>query len=387
MRLASALLLSTAFACSHEPASSRTNPLRLELLDDFNFRTGAPIVEIEPPEFGGISGLAFASEKNELLALSDARVDCRFYTLDLITGRGDVKVIPRSVSFLRNEDGTSFEPHVMDPEGIARAPDGTLYISTEGDVGEVPEVHPGLFLFGPDGIMIRKIPVPLKFLPAGEGEAPRGVRENLAFEGLALSPDGTRLFVATEQALLQDDEITTPANGSRTRIIEYAIGEYEIRPVRELVYELDPVAKPDNFGPGVGENGLVELVVSDDQKLLALERSFFVESVGPNNPRSHQRIRIYSISLGQASDVSGARSLRQVPEARPVEKVLVLDLKDVVSELEPEFPSLDNFEGMCWGPGLASGSGTLILVSDNNFRQKQRTAFLVFEVLDAVPRQ
>jgi len=387
MRLTSALLLSTAVACSHESVSPTPGRLRLELVDDFNFRTGAPMVEIEPPEFGGISGLAFASDENELWALSDARLDCRFYTLGLIIDGGDVTLTPRRVHFLRNEDGTSLEPHVMDPEGIARSSNGAIYISTEGDTGEVPGIDPGLFLFGPDGTMIRAVPVPLKFLPVREGEAPRGVRENLAFEGLALSPDGKRLFVATEQALLQDDEVTTPANGSRSRIIEYAIEENGIRPARELVYELDPVAKPDDFGPGLGENGLVELVVTDSQKLLALERSFFVESGGTDDPKSHQSIRIYAVDLAGASDVSGVESLRQMPEARPVEKALVLDLKDVVSELDPEFPSLDNFEGMCLGPRLSSGTRTLILASDNNFRRRQRTAFLVFEMLEEIPRQ
>jgi 3-phytase len=67
---------------------------------------------------------------------------------------------------------------------------------------------------------------------------------------------------------------------------------------------------------------------------------------------------------------------------RPVQKELVLDLEDIVGELNPEFPTLDNFEGMCFGPRLPNGNRTLILVSDNNFRARQRTAFLVFEIVE-----
>jgi hypothetical protein len=42
---------------------------------------------------------------------------------------------------------------------------------------------------------------------------------------------------------------------------------------------------------------------------------------------------------------------------------------------------VDNIEGISWGPKLANGHRSLILVSDNNFNPDQRTQFLAFEVM------
>jgi hypothetical protein len=60
-------------------------------------------------------------------------------------------------------------------------------------------------------------------------------------------------------------------------------------------------------------------------------------------------------------------------------------LKDVKG-LSPELAGLDNFEGMAFGPALADGSRSLLVVSDDNFSPRQRTSFLIFRVRDQHPR-
>jgi hypothetical protein len=62
-------------------------------------------------------------------------------------------------------------------------------------------------------------------------------------------------------------------------------------------------------------------------------------------------------------------------------KRLVLDLDVIVSRLEPGAQSLDNFEGMTLGPALPSGDASLLLVTDDNFRQEQRTQVLAIRVV------
>jgi 3-phytase/alkaline phosphatase D len=368
------------FSCSKVEAPGPAAPPRLEFLSDFNIRTGAKFDSIGQAELGGLSGMVFVPESGDLLALSDARVDPRWFVLDFALEDDELEVIPKSTRLLRREDGTTFEPRQLDPEGMARLPDGRLLISSEGDLSAAMTSR--LFLFEPDGTLIREIAVPEKFLPSSENASPRGTRDNLALESLTMSPDTSRLFAGVEVALVQDDDPTSPEKGSRSRIIEYVIGGDDIRPRREYVYEVEPVSKPEDFSPGVGENGLVELLAFSRTELLALERSFFIERSESTSPRSHQQIRIFWISLEDASDVSGIDSLREAMPLRPVQKELVLDLEDIVGELNPEFPTLDNFEGMCFGPRLPNGNRTLILVSDNNFRARQRTAFLVFEIVE-----
>ena len=61
-------------------------------------------------------------------------------------------------------------------------------------------------------------------------------------------------------------------------------------------------------------------------------------------------------------------------------KTLLLDLSNVQG-FSPELaPSLDNFEGMAFGPRLPDGRASLVLVSDDNFSAAQRTWFLLFAI-------
>jgi hypothetical protein len=62
-------------------------------------------------------------------------------------------------------------------------------------------------------------------------------------------------------------------------------------------------------------------------------------------------------------------------DVTPVAKQLVLDLNAA------GFAPVDNIEGITWGPALASGNRTLLLVSDNNFNETQITQFVALEVL------
>jgi hypothetical protein len=57
----------------------------------------------------------------------------------------------------------------------------------------------------------------------------------------------------------------------------------------------------------------------------------------------------------------------------PVSKRLLLDLNDLGI-------TLDNVEGLTFGPQLSDGRQSLILVSDNNFSTTQFTQFLAFGV-------
>ena len=43
---------------------------------------------------------------------------------------------------------------------------------------------------------------------------------------------------------------------------------------------------------------------------------------------------------------------------------------------------IDNVEGITFGPKLANGNQSLVLITDNNFSDKQKTQVLVFELVD-----
>ena len=62
-------------------------------------------------------------------------------------------------------------------------------------------------------------------------------------------------------------------------------------------------------------------------------------------------------------------------------KELVFDFDSIVPQLSSDFPSLDNLEGVCFGPVLGDGARSLVLVSDGNFNKSQRTQFLILKIM------
>ena len=105
----------------------------------------------------------------------------------------------------------------------------------------------------------------------------------------------------------------------------------------------------------------------------------------PRNPaatrRNMNRVRVFHTSLAGATDISSFDSLRGRRGVTPARKTLVLDVADVRG-LSPALPGVENFEGMGFGPPLPDGSRTVLLVSDDNFSERQRTAFLLFRLIE-----
>ena len=113
------------------------------------------------------------------------------------------------------------------------------------------------------GRFLGALPVPAEFLVTPDPA--KGVRQNLGFESAAA--DGHDLFVATENALLQDGPAATVASGSRARILRYDLRKRRVE--RQWFYDTDPVAQPPVPATQFSVNGLVELLPLDDDRLLA----------------------------------------------------------------------------------------------------------------------
>lgn len=130
---------------------------------------------------------------------------------------------------------------------------------------------------------------------------------------------------------------------------------------------LQPVATLLNL-PGSFSSGLVELLALDNPgHFLSLERSF--KGLGYS-------IALFEVSLKGADNIRDIDSLSAVDlkTIKPVEKKLLLDFQTLKN-----LP-LDNIEGLTFGPELADGRRTLIVVSDNNFQPAQPTQILAFRV-------
>jgi len=375
--LAAAVMVCAA-ACSSGTAprvapAAITPSARFILAGQFSIQ---PLTQFPPgtgPRFGGISGLAPTSDPAVFVGISDDHETPRVYRLRMSGDGADFRA--EALEFIPLQPSPR-HPSELDPEGIAMIPGGDLIIVAEGLGTVEPRIPPSVMEYGPRGAFVAALPVRDRYHQNRTGPQTKGVRHNLGFEAATVTRSG-RLIVGTEGTLVQDGELTTFDKGAPSRILEYVRRDGEYRPAREFVYMVDPIRRPP-FEAGLAVNGLVDLLSIDEDVFVALERSFVAET--GNTGRNINRIQLFLIDLRRATDVSAYDSLKDAPTATPVKKTALIDLANVPG-LSPDLaPSLDNFEALAFGPMLADGRHTLILVSDDNFNVSQRTWFLLFAV-------
>jgi 3-phytase len=341
-----------------------TKPPRLQLLGQAIIPTGTTFAGTT---IGGLSSITYDASRGVYYSLSDDQSQinpARFYTLGVNVSDGHLDngdVTFTGVTTLKAPNGLAYPPSSLDPEGLTLTRDGELIVTSEGITNS--GIPPFVRRYSLDGTFLGDLPVPAAFLPPN---ATHGVRQNLAFEAAAVSPDGRHLFVGMEGALTQDGPAATVSNGSTSRILRYNLASGRLE--RQDVYLDDSVAEtpvpPTNFSV----NGLVELLPFNTEYMLAMERSFSVGAPGTGNT-----IKLYYVSFTRTTNVDGLDSIAGLTKLQPAQKTLVLDLRTLGIPL-------DNVEGMTLGPKLPDGRQSLVLVSDNNFAASQFTQFLLFAI-------
>jgi len=342
----------------------------LEFLGEAKF--GGRSLILDDVLLGGLSGLTYDAEREIFYSISDDRSEeapARFYRLQ-INVIGD-RFNPNNIRFLRTQtlfqpDQRPFAPNTIDPEGIALTPQSTLWISSEGIAPE--GIAPFLREFDLEGQQVRSLPVPRRYTPSPDW----GVGDNLGFESLTITPNQKYLMTASENALVQDGPEAAVGVSSPSRLMLFDLATEAL--VGEYLYNTDPVVAPPNPADGFSAAGLVELLALDENRYLALERMFASGSVGmPGN--NGMNVRLYEIDRSRATDIQTSNSLMETGLERivPVEKQLVLDLATL------DIP-LSNLEGMTFGPRLADGRRSLLVISDDNFGANQFTQVLLFGV-------
>ena len=339
-------------------SSTQATIPRITFLGEVNFPTG---LKFKNTEVGGLSGITYNGDKQIYYAISDDRSSkaaARFYTLEIDLDRD--KISEETVTFidvttLLNETGQPFPPLSIDSEGITFT-QKSLFISSEGD--RERQIQPFIREFSLVGKQLQSLPIPEKFLIQPNS----GVRNNLALENLTVTPSKKYLFTATENALIQDGTEANISTGSPCRILQYDLIKGEAK--KEFLYITEPITSTSNNFGDFKTNGLVEIIALDDTHLLSLERSFSLDTGNV--------IKLFQVDLSNADNIQKINSLNnQFTHISPVKKELLSDLSNL--EL-----ILDNIEGMTFGPKLADGQRSLILVSDNNFNPLQSTQVLIF---------
>ena len=312
--------------------------------------------------FGGISGLDFDPHSGRYLAISDDRAEkgpARFYALDLKIGnKGFTHVSIERTVLLKDPQGQPFAAKSVDPEAIRLGPEGNVYWTSEGSANAgLPTV---VRVADRAGRYVRAFTTPKSFAPDPQHRV--GIRDNLAFEGVTLLPNGEAI-AAMETALYQDGPIASLMQGSLARFVRYRAATGE--PLAEYVYPVSPIPQPALKPPFMHDNGVSEVLALDDHHLLVLERSY---ASGYGNT-----IKVFLADLAGATDVQNVASLLDAHEAIvPIRKTQLLDFRAL--GLTP-----DNLESMALGK-TSDGREVLVFAADDNFSPHQTNQFYAFRV-------
>lgn len=322
---------------------------------------------------GGLSGIDFDAASNTWYLVSDDRSDnhpARYYTASLAyTQSGFTSVQVNTTVSLKQANGSTYPNRttgglVVDPESLRLDPlNNTLWWTSEGD--RALGLDPFVAQMGRDGTLLATLPLPslFKMNPTQE----KGSRSNGTLEGLGFAPDGQSLWTAMEAPVFEDGALPTPTTPAVTRFTRFdragkVLGQY--------AYALDAIPAAPATGKNA-DNGVPEILPLNSHQLLVLERA----GVQQADSTYKNYVRLYLVDTDGASNIDGVAALVGATYT-PLKKRLVQDLNTLA------LSKVDNLEGMAWGPLLANGNRSLVLVSDNNFNAaSQITQFVALEVL------
>ncbi|MBL1211148.1 esterase-like activity of phytase family protein [Geminocystis sp. GBBB08] len=362
------ICLLLVFGCYHVKTLAENRvflDLKLQFLGEYQLTE----TNYENTLIGGFSGITYNPDKDVYYAISDDRSyfsPARFYTLKININNDTINdVNVENVTFLKNKQGENYPPNTSDTEAITFSPRNSLFISSEG----VSKTNTPPFIneYNLDGKFKNSVRIPDRYIPK-QGEK-KGVENNLGFESLTIKANGImpqdpfRLFTVTESALVQDVDLNNPQTILRSRLMHYVIN-----PIGNPVLVGEYLYLIDNPALGVLFNGVSELLaLPQEGYLLSLERTLGLRGYGA---------KIFQLVIANATDISSEKTLTQdISNIIPIRKKLVLDLQKLGIQL-------DNLEGITFGPRLADGSQSLIMISDNNFNKegKQKNQFLLFKL-------
>jgi hypothetical protein len=326
-------------------------------------------------KIGGLSGIDYDFKNDLYYLLSDDRSqinDSRFYTAKIHLDKNqitDVEFVDTKT--LKNEERKNYgnwattPTTAADPEDIRYNPKtNSLIWSSEGARIVSPDKlvlqNPSINFMDLNGNYLKKVDLPTNLEMQKQEKGPRN---NGTLEGITFDTNYKTIYTNIEEPLFEDGERATTQKGSYIRL--YQFDTKTKRNTAQYAYKLDPIAHEPNPKEAFAVNGVAALLYFGHNQLLVVERSFSTGTPACT-------IKVYLCDLKKATNISSYASLRN-ENFEVVSKKLVLNMDDLGI-------FTDNIEGLTFGPKLTNGHQSLLFVSDNNFSDKQKTQFLLFEL-------
>lgn len=218
---------------------------------------------------------------------------------------GEHTITQRDVVLPSPASGAGAGKVSLDAESLQFTADGHFYI---GD-----EYTANVYYFDAQGQLQGVIVAPPAIRPQREGKpafgslAPpqTGRRNNQGVEGMGLSPDGTRLFVALQSATLQDSAQGNAAGRINTRVLVYDVTASPTpqQPIGHYVMAL-PAYAQDGKGKLDRTAAQSELRVLDDHRFLLLARDGNGLGKDVDDPIVYKSVLL--VDVADASNLAGS---------------------------------------------------------------------------------
>ncbi|MFG2126053.1 esterase-like activity of phytase family protein [Streptomyces sp. NPDC048710] len=375
---AAALVLATTMtpavaAQSHDTVTRSGFGVRVRLLGE---KIVPHKLSFQDTTVGGLSGIDRNPCTGEYVLISDDRSylqPARFYTARIkVDGAGVHSVDFTGTHPFLQPDGSVYPPpsagdgKAVDPEELRVDPLSCEYWwAQEGDrpaSSSGPVIQPSIQFAARSGAYRGQLPLPPNYeVTLGD----RGPRRNKAVEAITFGARSRVLTSAVEGPLLQDGPEPDLEHGALIRVTQQSRkGDV----LSQFAYPLEKIfTEPDPSSPWPPDTGVPSILAfpDDSSRYLVLERTW-VAGAG-------YKIRIYDATTRGATEVHNMDSLAG-QKIVPMRKKLVADFHDL------GLSTVDNTEGMTWGPTLPGGERTLLLVSDDNFAQDEVTQIVALGI-------
>jgi hypothetical protein len=277
----------------------------------------------------------------------------------------------------------------LDSEGLVVRSNGNFLVSDE--------YGPSVYEFDASGTFLRAFTTPDNLIPrtataedyvSGRPTIVNGRQDNRGYEGLTLSNDGTKAFAVLQDPLVNEGAQNDGRRSRNVRIVEFDVASGTS--TKQYIYQLEDRAdinarlpsdtfSATNQGRSIGVSGITQLpdgtflVLERDNRGLSVDSTTLLGPVGTK--------RIFRIDLTGAEDFTSVSlgNTSGLPAGfDPVGKSLFLDIQAELVKAGLIIP--EKIEGMAFGPWLADGSLTLLVITDNDFSVTQNTSGDQFDV-------
>jgi hypothetical protein len=290
----------------------------------------------------------------------------------------------------------------FDPEGLVINPrNGNLIVSDE--------YGPSVYEFNRHGELLAVFETPANLVPKVDSDvnyvADRGAglnagrQDNRGFEGLAVTPDGKKLYAVLQDPLINEPPTNNGRDGRDLRIVVFdndPNSQKYRKSIAQYAYQLELQAvvqarikaaggNADNNDPRQGRNiGLSAIVALDDHEFLVLERDN--RGIGVDDPAGANVIgskRVYKIDINGATNIVGCSlptdAVNCPAGITPVTKSAVfIDL--AANTVLPNGKKAEKWEGLTIGPRLKGGAFLILAGNDNDYSVTQNSSNVQFDV-------